>query len=85
MDLPKEETSMCYFGDNTWRHTSAGGKKKKQKKPKPSKTQTLNDFLADTNTGSKDPPKRTGSWADAMEERQDAEGGEMTRGIMTPI
>ena len=57
-----------------------GGKKKKPKKVKPNKTQTLNDFLADVSTGSKyakDPPKRTGSWADAMEERLDAEGGTM--------
>lgn len=58
----------------------AGGKKKRQKKPKSSKTLALNDFLADTSTGTnfaKDPPKRTGSWADAMEERLDAEGGEV--------
>lgn len=56
-----------------------GGKKKKQKKPKSSKTLALNDFLADASTGTnyaKDPPKRTGSWADAMEDRLDAEGGE---------
>lgn len=54
-----------------------GGKKKKQKKSKPNKTQSLNAFLADTAPGKfvKDPPKRTDSWADAMEERLDAEGG----------
>ena len=58
--------------------TSAGGKKKKLKKPKSNKTQSLNDFLADASIGSKysskDPPKRTDSWADAMDERGDAEG-----------
>ena len=56
-----------------------GGKKKKQKKVKASKTVPLNDFLADASTGTKfpkDPPKRMGSWADAMEEKLDAEGGE---------
>lgn len=54
--------------------TLAGGKKKKQKKSKANKTQTLNDFLATGTTFAKDQPKRTGSWADAMEEKLDAEG-----------
>ena len=59
---------------------AVSGKKKKQKKPKTNKTQSLNDFLADASIGggkitSKEPPKRTGSWADAMEERLETEGG----------
>jgi translation initiation factor 4B len=78
MELPK--------GD-----AASSGKKKKQKKQKSNKTQSLNDFLARPSVGSKysskDPPKRTDSWADAMDERGDAEevsttwqgGGEFDR------
>ena len=59
-------------------NSAASGKKKKQKKQKSNKTQSLNDFLADSSIGNKfspkDPPKRTDSWADAMDERGDAEG-----------
>ena len=59
-------------------NSASSGKKKKQKKQKSNKTQSLNDFLARPSVGSKysskDPPKRTDSWADAMDERGDAEG-----------
>ena len=60
----------------------AGGKKKKQKKVKANKTVSLNDFLADSSTGTssmKDPPKRTDSWADAMEEGPDTEGEQLLK------
>jgi hypothetical protein len=82
MELPK--------GD-----AASSGKKKKQKKQKSNKTQSLNDFLARPSVGSKysskDPPKRTDSWADAMDERGDAEGrqvkgatGELVKVFLSP-
>jgi len=53
---------VCFIG------FFAGGKKKKKSK---GKTIALGEFLTDPSTGSnyiKDPPKPSGSWADATEE-----------------